>query len=471
MKSLSTTTMTATLMSGLLSLLTATCPGQTIPIAWDEAALASMVSPLRDPSRTPKHMSSGDYNQIRALVFYKTYPVYATGREPAGYMERLLQAEPEIVFDPARLHSPEDWAKAGEAIFDAPTFFENPKTSRTNPEWFSAASVPIAANGTYPYVRYVIRKKGEVELGGNSCAICHTRVMPDGSVLKGAQGNFPIGAISSQSIIRMVKLGNVGDVLEKSVKPLLTTFFAAPWIRPDPAKRIAKLTLEELAAHNSQIPAGVMPRDGATFDAPPQIPDLIGIRDRRYLNHTGTHLHRSIGDLMRYSALAQGAEMGSAWGDFRLVEKLPLFLSRYSDEALYALAMYIYALQPPANPNRADAQSRAGKLVFEREGCGGCHTAPLYTNNQLMPASAIGTDPELAMRSRRGTGYYKVPSLKGVWYRGPFGHGGASPTLEDWLDAERLKGGGSRKPVPGHEYGLSLNPRKKSDLIAFLKTL
>lgn len=471
MKPIYITTRTATLLSGLLFLWTATCPGQTIPITWDEAALASMQTPLRDPSRTPKHMSSGDYNQIRALVFYKTYPVYATGREPAGYMERLLQAEPETVFDPARLHTPEDWTKAGEAIFDAPTFFENPKTSRTNPEWFSAAAVPVAADGTYPYVRYVIRKKGQIELGGNSCAVCHTRAMPNGSVLKGAQGNFPVGAISSQSLLRMAKLGNAADLLEKSVKPMLTSFFSAPWIRPDPAERLAKLTLEELAAHNSQIPTGVMPRDGATFDASPQIPDLIGIRERRYLNHTGTHLHRSIGDLMRYSALAQGADMGSAWGDFRLVEKLPPFLSRYSDEALYALAMYIYALQPPPNPNRADAKSRAGKLVFDREGCGGCHTAPLYTNNQLMTARAIGTDPELAMRSRHGTGYYKVPSLKGVWYRGPFGHGGASPTLEDWLDPVRLKGGGSRKAVPGHEYGLRLNPRERSALIAFLKTL
>jgi cytochrome c peroxidase len=127
-------------------------------------------------------------------------------------------------------------------------------------------------------------------------------------------------------------------------------------------------------------------------------------------------------------------------------------------------------------------------VVFEREGCGACHTAPLYTNNKLTPADGfevptsgatvadvmpvrVGTDPELAMRSRRGTGYYKVPSLKGVWYRGPFGHGGTSPTLEDWLDAGRLTGGGTRKPSPGHEFGLHLNPRDKSALIAFLKTL
>jgi hypothetical protein len=161
---------------------------------------------------------------------------------------------------------------------------------------------------------------------------------------------------------------------------------------------------------------------------------------------TGTS-HRSAGDLMRYAALAQGAEAGSSWGDFR--PGVPAFVSRYPDEALYALAQYLYALQPPANPNHLDAQSHAGRAVFEREGCSNCHTAPLYTNNKLMAASEIGTDPELAMLSRRGTGYYKVPSLKGVWYRGPFGHGGTSPTLEDWLDPSRLAGGDARKPSPG----------------------
>jgi hypothetical protein len=35
---------------------------------------------------------------------------------------------------------------------------------------------------------------------------------------------------------------------------------------------------------------------------------------------------------------------------------------------------------------------------------------------------SVGTDPFLTTKTRRGTGYYKVPSLKGVWYRGPFEH-------------------------------------------------
>ena len=82
------------------------------------------------------------------------------------------------------------------------------------------------------------------------------------------------------------------------------------------------------------------------------------------------------------------------------------------------------------------------------------------------------------MQTRRGTGFYKVPSLRGVWLRISFGHGGWADTLEEWLDPARLKsdyvpqgfhlGPG---PIQGHEFGLKLAPGDKQDPIAFLKTL
>src|SRR4051794_38701423 len=124
MRATFTTPRRAVLVIGLFWIGVALSPGQTIPIAWDEAALASMQTPLRDPARTPKHMAVGVYHQIPLLPFYKTYPVYAPGREPAGYMERLRELEPEVVFHPEQLHTATDWARAGEAILDAPTFFE-----------------------------------------------------------------------------------------------------------------------------------------------------------------------------------------------------------------------------------------------------------------------------------------------------------------------------------------------------------
>jgi hypothetical protein len=136
--------------------------------------------------------------------------------------------------------------------------------------------------------------------------------------------------------------------------------------------------------------------------------------------------------------------------------------------------------------------------VFEREGCGGCHTPPLYTNNKLLPVTGfrvpaehlskcdilntrINTDPRLTLQTRRGTGFYKVPSLRGVWYRGAFEHNGSVATLEDWFDDRRLRDdyvptgfkgyGVETRAVKGHPFGLKLPETDKRALVAFLKTL
>lgn len=202
---------------------------------------------------------------------------------------------------------------------------------------------------------------------------------------------------------------------------------------------------------------------------------------------------------MRYAIVNEGLDTLAHYGDFQPSAEPTQFSqeerTRFSDEQLYALAMYLYSLQPPPNPNLMDDQARRGKGVFQREGCIECHVPPLYTSNKLTPALgftvkdemmqrddilplSLGTDPTLALKTRRGTGFYKVPSLRGVWYRNAFGHAGQADTLEEWLDPARLKPDYEPKgfhraqgPILGHEFGLSLSPEDKKALIAFLKTL
>ena len=149
------------------------------------------------------------------------------------------------------------------------------------------------------------------------------------------------------------------------------------------------------------------------------------------------------------------------------------------------------------NPNRADAASRRGKAVFATQACGNCHTPPLYSSNKLSPVEGfdppagdvaadvipggVGTDPRYAMETHKGTGYYKVPSLKGVWYRGPLGHDGAAASLDEWFDPARtgseyvpqgFRGfDGKARSIAGHRFGLQLTEGERRDLIAFLRTL
>ncbi len=106
---------------------------------------------------------------------------------------------------------------------------------------------------------------------------------------------------------------------------------------------------------------------------------------------------------------------------------------------------------------------------------------PRRTQKFRIMGEPIDTDPELTLNTRRGTGYYKVPSLRGVWYRSMFGHDGSCATLEDWFDPRRLEADYvptgfrgykvDRRSVPGHEYGLDLDDEDKRALISYLKTL
>src|ERR1051325_9285072 len=99
-------------------------PGQTIPKVWDDRELASFELPLAQPETSSKHVASDYYYQIPVRPIYKSYPIYAPGKEPPGYFERLKQQEPEMAFDAARLKTEDDWVKAGEIVFDAPIAYD-----------------------------------------------------------------------------------------------------------------------------------------------------------------------------------------------------------------------------------------------------------------------------------------------------------------------------------------------------------
>jgi hypothetical protein len=323
-------------------------------------------------------------------------------------------------------------------------------------------------------------------------------------VIEGAQGNFPFEWVTAWRI-------REGDTPPPIVRTFGRVLAATPWIA-DPMRHpdtLSQLPLETLAAMRAAVPPGVLIRQGTAFDAPARIPDLIGVRERKYLDATGLVVHRSPGDLMRYAAANQVLDILARYGSYVPatsspqrpppgMSPVPGSSDRYSEAQLYALTQYLYSLEPPRNPNPMDELAQRGSRIFESESCTDCHTPPLYTNNQLVPASGfeppnahslvydvserrVNTDPTLTMTTRRGTGYYKVPSLKGLWYRGPLQHSGAVATLEDWFDPARrnddyvptgFRGIGDESgAVEGHPFGLTLSIEDRRALIAFLRTL
>jgi hypothetical protein len=490
--------------------------GVKIPKTWDPERLKGLELPLAGLGKSPELISPEYYYRVRIRPIYKSYDVFHPDQEPAGYFEWLMNQEPEILWDEFKappLESEEDWIRAGEMVFDSPIGFTNgsiagpyPGISVRDGEWHEHTGAPLMAEGILPFYRYVIREKGRIEVGVLSCAMCHTRVMPDKSVIKGAQGNFPFGKAFAYDYRK-----NGSPNLARRLERML---YGARGLQPDPLAELDTKTVKEIALAHESVPAGVLTRHGTGVWSPVQVPDLIGVQERRYLDRTGLQRHRDIGDLMRYAALNQGADLLSDFGgfvpggilDFRgLPEPESRNLDRYSDEQLYALARYIYSLEPPANPHlpktpEEEILIKRGEHVFREEGCVKCHNPRQgYTNNKLVTAPGfvvpddhpargdimhqrVGTDGTLTLQTRRGTGLYKVPSLRGVWYRSHFEHNGSCLTLEDWFDPRRLEddyaptgwkgpGGTKTRAVKGHEYGLDLSEEDKRALLAFLRTL
>ena len=466
--------------------------------------MAAFEVPLANPASPRRHVTADYYYRIPVRPIFKSYPVYAPGKEPSGYMERLRQQEPVTLWDATKLKTERDWIEAGKIVFEAAIHFDGNRfitlANARDPEWYERLGVPIVADGTVPFIRYVVRQKGRVEVGVDSCATCHTRVMPDGSVITGVQGNFPYEqAVAFSLRARVAEAGDKAQALE-GIRRIHRRAYRKPWQKLDENAEFDTLSIEQIAVAHDAIPPGVIARVTTSLQFPVATSSLVGIKVRRYFDHTGLVPHRTIGDLMRYTALVQGILQLDDYMAPDSSEDLPppTTQDRYGDDQLYALALYLYNLTPPANPNKFDALAARGKKVFEREGCEACHTPPLYTNNKLTLAEgfappekqlrmldilpiSVGTDAGLALKTQKGTGYYKVPSLRDVWHRGPFEHMGSVATLEDWFDPRRLredyvptgfKGYGVKtRAVKGHEFGLDLSPEDRRALIAFLKTL
>jgi hypothetical protein len=483
----------------------------TIPRTWDERALGDLEVPLARAAQSPRDISADEYYRLPVRPIYQDYPRYDPDHEPKGYRASLRRREPVVVWDDRGRRPPlasrADWIKAGALVFNAPVVYiaeddDDPEHAR---QYIARTGDRFDRHGISPYSTYVVRTRGRLEVGEASCRECHSRLLPDGTVIRGAQGNRAMGPIVFYGLGDDFRGAPDRAQFMADLCKSLRREFAAPWLEAaDPAASACALSAAQVEALYSAIPAGVFPRQGTSPFWPAKLPDLIGVKDQKFLDATGLQRNRGPADLMRYAALNQGMDLLAHFGSFVPAEAAdghPLpkehrSRSRYSDEQLYALALYVDSLEPPPNPNRKSALTRRGEQVFEREQCGLCHPAPLYTSNELTPAAGfrtpadagpevlpivVGTDPTSTLGERRGTGYYKIPSLRGVWYRGPFEHNGSVATLEDWFDPRRLRDDyvptgwkGYRRQtraVVGHEYGLELSAADKRALIAFLKTL
>jgi cytochrome c5 len=198
-----------------------------------------------------------------------------------------------------------------------------------------------------------------------------------------------------------------------------------------------------------------------TGSEPARIPDLRPARWLTYLQQDATVRARDI------TALAIRIET--------LVIVSHNAVTRPPRVVALALAAYLSSLAGnlPSIDAAAAASSRGGWLFASR--CSGCHGGPGLTGEPV-PLARIGTDPTLGNSADRGTGTYRVPSLRGVGTRGQLLHDGTLPSLAAMFDpsrdtssfAARLHGAGG---VPGHPFGLDLDASDRAALLGFLGSL
>lgn len=216
----------------------------------------------------------------------------------------------------------------------------------------------------------------------------------------------------------------------------------------------AALTLGALAARD--LPAGELAArlrawgpgrvDVSSDDGrePAALPDLRALRWQ-------THLHRA-GAVVQRDAASLAVRIETL-----LITSLHTAV-RPPREVSAGLARYLLSLGDALLAPRWD---HPGAAVF-RANCARCHAGEGLSGGVIAVAE-IGTDGALARSPDRGTGGYRIPSLRGVGARTWLLHDGSVRGLDALLDP-------ARSP-PGHDHGRALDASDRAALLSFLRAL
>jgi len=176
-------------------------------------------------------------------------------------------------------------------------------------------------------------------------------------------------------------------------------------------------------------------------DNPVAITDLRPIRHQQHLHHAATLLNDPVALAVRIETL-----MITSHGQ----------ANRPPRKVAAALAVYVLGLAPTTSLPGGE-----GAAIFARE-CGSCHTGEGASGAPISLA-AIGTDPAVGASTDRGTGFYRVPSLRSVGDRRRLFASGAVEDIDALLAPDRA--------ATGHRFGLGLDAQDREALLVYLRGL
>jgi cytochrome c peroxidase len=298
-----------------------------------------------------------------------------------------------------------------------------------HPDLGERVGVRAGEGGVYPGIRLFTDVRGQTSLG-ITCAICHANVS-DGHVIVGAaRRSFDYGAL------RLAYHEATGAPVDKELARRMHTW--------GPGR--ADVTEDD-------------------DEDPVAIPDLWGLKHQTALTQAGTLKHTGP------AVLAIRQETQLLHSNHQKV--------RPPRELAFALAMFLYSLEPGEALPRDAAASRdprlaQGQALFERH-CTTCHENPAK-GGPPVAAERVGTDRAFANGGARGTGTYRTPALIRVAAAAPYFHDGSVPSLADVLSPERLAPSYARSPVgkgavPGHAFGTELSVEERDALVVYMRSL
>jgi hypothetical protein len=202
--------------------------------------------------------------------------------------------------------------------------------------------------------------------------------------------------------------------------------------------------------------------DVSSADAtePARIPDLRPVRFLTYLQQDATVEQRSVVSL----ALRIETLIITSHGES----------TRPPREVTLGLALALWALADDLSPLAAAGTDASRGATVVGEACAGCHEGGSLTGPPV-PLAVVGTNPTLGLSPQRGTGTYRVPSLRGVGSRGPLLHDASLPDLASFFDPARVtagyQGGRTPGPVPGHVFDVDLAASDRAAVLEYLNGL
>jgi hypothetical protein len=136
---------------------------------------------------------SGTPTSVRSSRIFPSFRAIPSllRRNPAAAWIGSVSRNTKLYLIRQKLHSQADWEVAGKLVFEDPYPASISIEKFGDPRWYADLNIPRSFEGIVLSCRYLILKRGEVKAGTANCAACHSRVMPDGSLIHGPRPTFP----------------------------------------------------------------------------------------------------------------------------------------------------------------------------------------------------------------------------------------------------------------------------------------